>query len=251
MTQKNPKLNLESMEPSQPQLENTMSLQQIPEYVLTVRRDELTAQGIGTDGIYQIDTGLIDPKAYCFTLRAWADNKSDEAVAFGKQNPQVLPYFLIQDKDGRILTYRRKGKEEGLLGKYSIGVGGHIDLTDADPSYDFSTTVGTAEDAVIVHDGVIQDIIQTGLVRELSEEVGITISQPVEFDFAISTYIDKTSQVHLALVATIGIDKPEELKYDPAEFNAVEWLTAEELKARSEVDTFEPWSQLIVDYMND
>ena len=108
-----------------------MTQQATPEFVLVIPRTELEAQGIDFSGIQKIDLEKFNPENFGFLPRALIDNKSDTSIEIGKLLPQVLPYFIIKDKDGRVLSYNRQGKEAGLLGKNSIGVGGHIDLTDS------------------------------------------------------------------------------------------------------------------------
>lgn len=214
-----------------------------PEYVLVIPRTELEAQGVTYTGIQDFDINKVEPCNFGFLPRDLIDNKSNTSIEIGKLLPQVLPYFIIKDADGRILSYNRKGKEKGLLGKNSIGVGGHIDLTDSvdvyQPDYD-EVELDRAID--------IRQIIQTGLKRELSEEIGLIPLQDIDFDFIIAIDTDKTSSVHIALVATIDIDNFDELTPNPEEFLEVKYLTSEELIARSKEVEYEPWSQLIIDH---
>lgn len=72
---------------------------------------------------------------------------------------QILPYILIEC-NGKLFTYQRsKGiGEDRLLGKVSVGLGGHIDLTDIE--YGKET-------------GILgwEDTYNMALVRELMEEI--------------------------------------------------------------------------------
>lgn len=38
---------------------------------------------------------------------------------------QIIPYIVLVDYDNRVISYKRKGSEDRLLGKNSIGFGGH------------------------------------------------------------------------------------------------------------------------------
>lgn len=212
------------------------------EFVLAIPRTELTAQNVGTTGIYPFDLKQVADGALAWLPRKLADNKKPESVELGKLYPQILGYFQITDEEGRILTYRRKGKEEGLLGKYSIGVGGHVDLSDALES-EVSFT-GDAMDPSIEEN--IEQIILAGACRELYEELGVMIvTANFTFEEIISTYIDATSTVHVGLIRSIVVN-PQTLSFSEAEFPAVQWLTKDELKALDGEVVFEPWSKEII-----
>ena len=216
-----------------------------PEYVLVIPRTELKAQGIDYSGVQKFDINKFTPENFGFLPRDLIDDKSAASIEIGKLLPQVLPYFIIKDEEGRILSYNRKGKEKGLLGKNSIGVGGHIDLIDSveanQPDYD-ELTIDQAVD--------IKQIIQAGLKRELREEIGLTLLQDIDFDLIIAIDSDKTSNVHIALVATIDVESFDELTPNPEEFLEVKYLTTEELFERSKTTEYEPWSQLLINYYN-
>ena len=199
------------------------------EYVLAIPRTELTKQNVGTNGIYDFNLNAVQQDLIAFLPRDLVDNKSDTSIEIGKLLPQILGYFQITDSDGRILTYRRKGKEKGLLGKYSIGVGGHVDIND-------SYNVGMN----------LRNLVEFGSERELGEEINLTefIFNPTKI---ISTYVDPTSTVHVGLPQEIHIDEKGELEYSDDEFPGVEWYTKEELKELSKTVEFETWSQLLID----
>ncbi len=243
------------------------------EMVLVVDRQELTKQGIGTDGIYSIDLNGIEPKAFGYLSREFADNKSPTSIEIGKVLPQILGYFQITDSEGRILTYRRKGKEKGLLGKLSIGVGGHVDLIDG--LMLATTTHYHGGQGFSTHTyphlwAHIGQVIRNGAERELFEEIGLSVclansvegaeSQPGYMDWGhgydriLSSYADPTSTVHVGLPREIQVKDIDLLKYDASEFNEVLWLSKTELKElkaklaeeNSELE-FETWSALLVD----
>lgn len=242
------------------------------EYVLAIPRTELTKQKVGTDGIYPFDLDEVDSQAYALLPRHTADGKdpetrkaTEESVAIGKLLPQILGYFQITDEQGRILTYRRKGKEQGLLGKHSIGVGGHVDMQDvnyiyATTSYDHDKNEVNTNVGIHRRDN-ISTIISTGAARELKEEIGVDIHPATfSFDRIIASYADTTSVVHVGLPATIivhdelqdgviGFASPlvRDLVFSPDEYPGVAWYTKEELKALALEVEFETWSQLLID----
>lgn len=215
------------------------------EYVLAIPRTELTKQGVGTDGIYPFDICKVDPHAFAFLPRHVVDDKSVTSIEIGKLLPQILGYFQVTDTEGRILTYRRKGKEKGLLGKYSIGIGGHVDLTDYVMGYkdqNDQLSIGLLDSIV--------GIIENGAKRELSEEITLDLFGELVFDKMISSYADPTSIVHVALIKELVVNDVSSLNYSEEEFNAVQWLTKQELKELHEHSgdvEFETWSKLIIE----
>ena len=218
------------------------------EYVLAIHREELTKQNIGTDGLYPVDFSKVDQTAFAWLPRHIADAKDREtkktsaaAVELGKHFPQILGYFQITDEDDRILTYFRKGKEKGLVGMRSIGVGGHVDLIDG---------IRLTEDREPVHLTDIVELIRLGAQRELAEEIDLSIHiDPAKFTQVISSVADPTSAVHVGLAVTINISDSakEKLTLAENEFMNVAWLTKEELKEAAKVTPFETWSALLIE----
>lgn len=219
------------------------------ELVVAVNRAELKQQGIEYAGIYPVDLTELNQQNYALLPRAYADNKSDNAVELGVHFPQILGYFQITNHDGRILAYQRKGKEQGLFGKWSIGVGGHVSQEDM-----FSVADSTGESYPD-----LVDIVFEGACRELEEELGIKVgciecldcveSFAEAADTIIATVVDKTSAVHVGLPMQIELPEHiyDSIKLDPAEFCNYQWLTPQELKMGDR--EWETWSQLLIKEM--
>ena len=220
------------------------------ELVLCVSREELKKRGVGTDGIYPFDLKKIDQSAFGYLPRHIIDNKSDTSITLGGLFPQILGYFQIGRIDiGKIFCYRRKGKEKGLLGKYSIGVGGHVDLNDGIIIGLGNTSIG----ASFVIDDNIFDIVKRGALRELYEEIGILDRECVHIldksNRIISTTEDLTSAVHVGLFETLRLVDVESLGLCGDEFLSPAWYTWEELiemNSRDDIE-FETWSRLIIE----
>lgn len=199
------------------------------ELVLVLERIELANQGVGTDGIYPFELASLNHVLPQFHERSLLDNKTDVMVEFGLKYPQLISYYVLNDQEGKIFAYRRKGKEEGLLGKWSIGIGGHIDHTD----------MQHAGDTVAV-------IAMNSFKRELKEEVNLDKITPLTKARLIATLADTTSKVHVGYTQMLSVN-PDELVYEPAEFNEVKWLSPNELKFFAKTNEFETWSQLLLD----
>ena len=206
------------------------------ELVLAVSREALD---VGTEsGIFPIDLNSIDSEAYALLPRHIADNKSDSSVALGKLFPQILGYVQLINEQGEILSYARKGKEKGLHGMRSIGVGGHVSHEE------LVTAIYRSDEPTQLPK--LTELIQLGLRRELLEEVGIDIGTFMEADQLLVSDSNVTSQVHVGLPMQLNVVESD-ISLDESEFLDARWISVEELKAT--VDIYEPWSQLIIQHM--
>ena len=206
------------------------------ELVLAVSREALD---VGTaSGIFPIDLNSIDSEAYALLPRHIADNKSDSSVALGKLFPQILGYVQLINEQGEILSYARKGKEKGLHGLRSIGVGGHVSHEE------LVTAIYRSDEPTQLPK--LTELIQLGLRRELIEEVGIDIGTYMEANQLLVSDSNITSQVHVGLPMQLKVAESD-ISLDASEFLDARWISVEELKAT--VDIYEPWSQLIIQNM--
>lgn len=222
------------------------------ELVLAIHWTELRKQDARPEGLCGFELDKVDQQAYALLPRHIVDDKKellDCNLALGKIFPQILGYFQITDQEGRILTYQRKGKEKGLLGKWSIGVGGHV----------------SHEDYLVVSDTFcselpdLNDIIFEGSKRELEEELGIDVRWIDQFNSPddlveaiksiIYTWDDATSTMHVGLPLKLEMTEHlmDSIKLDPAEFLNYKWLTPDELKLSGL--EFETWSAILIDHM--
>ena len=163
----------------------------------------------------------------------------DEVTAIGRLLPQILGYFQIYNPiTGKYLVYRRKGKEEGLHGKYSMGVGGHVDITD-----------GINNDGT--HTRFISEIINAGAARELKEELGIDLlpEYPLHYSHILSTNADTTSQLHVGLIQTLCVRNSNELEFDPAEYPWHQWMTIDEIEKHVPFTDMEEWTKLVFKHL--
>ena len=206
------------------------------ELVLAVSREALD---VGTaSGIFPIDLNSIDSEAYALLPRHIADNKSDSSVALGKLFPQILGYVQLVNEQGEILSYARKGKEKGLHGLRSIGVGGHVSHEE------LVTAIYRSDEPTQLPK--LTELIQLGLRRELLEEVGIDIGTYMEANQLLVSDSNVTSQVHVGLPMQLNVVESD-ISLEESEFLDARWISVEELKAT--VDIYEPWSQLIIQNM--
>jgi predicted NUDIX family phosphoesterase len=145
---------------------------------------------------------------------------------------QLVPYGLLLSA-GRFWAYRRaRGSGEGrLLGKHSLGLGGHINLQDlAEPRGHFTPVLA--------------------LLRELAEEVGLARGDVRSFRLLglVNDDTNPVGRAHLGLVyaATLGVAGPAAIRPSP-EVEPVGWLHPVEAE-RIDLD-FEPWSEILRPYL--
>jgi len=140
---------------------------------------------------------------------------------------QPIPYVLIFDSKKRIFTYVRAENlrdygDVRLFGKHSIGVGGHVQESDA------------------------PDYIEHCLSRELQEEIKISgeISRPMMMGTLFVRY-NPVDRVHFGLVYavhTTGRVSPKESALISGKMIPIETLMASpESKQR-----YEKWSQILI-----
>lgn len=139
---------------------------------------------------------------------------------------QLIPYCLFRH-EGQILNYRRgNGIGEGrLLGKRSVGIGGHI----------------SAEDA-----GGSDHPYQVGMQREIAEEVEIQSPYREALLGLINDDETPVGQVHLGVVHVMDLESPH-IAPREASMQDFAFSDLEDLLARE--DEFESWSQICLRYL--
>lgn len=173
------------------------------------------------EGVNKIN---INPENIHFINRNIVD--SQEYHDIGKQFLQLLPYITVKCGD-EYLTYARKGKEQRLHGKRSMGFGGHVELDD------------------LYHDVHKTLIVSAG--REVHEELGLIIDIVLTDDYIYSDY-DNVSQVHLGVIGLIEIEDKSLINPDDLEILDPTWKTIDSIRAR--LDAYERWSQILAKYLD-
>ncbi|WAW11618.1 phosphoesterase [Acinetobacter phage nACB1] len=221
------------------------------ELVIAIHRKELGNTDLG---VIPFSFDDIDQTAYALLPRDIVDSKQEHAGtadAVGFAFPQILGYFQIMNEAGKYLAYQRKGKEAGLFGQWSIGIGGHVSQEDL-----YDVKLHTDEDYP-----PLATLVYAGAIRELQEELGI---DPREFgalgsidDFTyranriIQSYTNATSCRHVGIPLLLKLAqagyKESSLNLDPAEFCNFKWMSVDELKANW--NEFEDWSKWLINAM--
>jgi predicted NUDIX family phosphoesterase len=154
-------------------------------------------------------------------------NHSFRSRAIVEEDPsfkQIIPYVVIKHQDQYLLARRTNRQTESRLhGKYSLGIGGHINDLEKP--------------------GVAEDVIQAGLERELNEEVEL-LGTRVSLRLAgiISDDSTPVGTVHLGLVFILQTDSPR-FSIRETELMTAEWAPIETLRERFTL--LESWSQIV------
>lgn len=141
---------------------------------------------------------------------------------------QMIPYVVIRHA-GKYLAYSRTGQsgEKRLVGRRSIGIGGHINPSD-------------------VPDGgaPLSAVLRLCAAREVREELGADVPQDAfQFRGIIYSALDDVSRKHFGIVTLADLD-PGAIRQPENTLTTLEWRTPFELhRARRD---FETWSSFLI-----
>ena len=196
-----------------------MSTERREEMVLAIRRelfDQLGAfQGLNFD-VERYLPAILSRENNFFVPRSRAE--SDPGCK------QIIPYAILTHA-GRVLHYVRgkKGGEQRLVAKGSIGIGGHLnDLDENLFSYD-------------------EHSYQAGVRREVEEELLVQSPYHNYVRALLNDDSTEVGRVHLGVVHVFELETAQVSKRE-AVITQLAFLTPDELRARSEL--LETWSQI-------
>ncbi len=137
---------------------------------------------------------------------------------------QLIPYVVLRSGD-RVFCYTRgrKGGEQRLHDRWSLGVGGHICREDGDEG---------------------QIAYEAGFARELAEEVDIRSTYRERIVGLVYDPSTPVGQVHVGVIHLLDLDRPEVFGIDPALADGTFRPIGEVARER---DRFETWSALTID----
>ncbi len=173
---------------------------------------------------------------------------------------QMIPYIILRDIDPatgmvKYLTYKRgkKGAENKLHDKFSVGVGGHISVNQyVDPAL-------KTDHVYIQHTALPKNVVMAELIKEIQEEVGIEITDYYAMDDLLNLilnatpfYIDEgpesVNSYHFALPIALNVagwaDKV--ISNEPGIIEKLSWKTPEELKVLADEGTLEAWTDIVL-----
>jgi predicted NUDIX family phosphoesterase len=181
---------------------------------------------VPTSGINPLLEGLFSRANLNGCLTYILGNYSFRSRAITEDDPsykQIIPYVLIRHQNRFLLTQRTSRQtEKRLHGKYSVGIGGHIN--------DLEQSTGH------------KDVIHAGLERELNEEVRVLgARRSLELVGVISDDSTDVGKVHLGLVFILEVDS-EQYSLEEPDLMTAQWAGADLL--REKLPVMETWSQI-------
>jgi predicted NUDIX family phosphoesterase len=161
---------------------------------------------------------------------------------------QPITYLLLRNAAGHLWCYQRTGGDARLDGRCSCGVGGHVDLADAEPPFDNNTFDSMSRTSDKPYRPISplnsQATLRRALLRELSEELGASEAdlRDLRFQGLIYEGLTAVGRVHLGLLFTAQW-RPD-LPPQPVAGEALLALSFRPASAIVHNDQFELWSRL-------
>lgn len=158
---------------------------------------------------------------------------------------QLIPYVILTTPDKKMFSYQRRGGGEGRLeGKHSVGIGGHVNISDKRKG-----SILTANPEAIGWATVEQ-----GATREILEEVDLsprhirenisffgTIYTPVNSDADLSQPGPTVGQVHLGIVYVLPLPG-----YELRVKEEDNMINHKFIYDPLDLSKYERWSQLVI-----
>lgn len=150
---------------------------------------------------------------------------------------QIIPYVIIFSPDGKLFAYQRKsGGEKRLEGKFSVGIGGHINPVDSTSKQ------------------ITWDVVLNAALREIDEEVYISplyakdnikmlgvIYTPDSPDESATKVIPTVGEVHLGVLYGIKLEAPLLTVREDENMLNTRWVGEP-----PDITKYEYWSQLVL-----
>ncbi len=200
----------------------TPAISKMDEQVLVVPRAAFDALGAFEGLSFAVAhyfPALLDP-AHAFFLRR-GEAEEDPTCK------QIIPYAILTH-GGRVLHYVRGAAsgEQRLAAKGSIGIGGHVNLSDlASPRID-------------------EAAYHNGVRREVAEELVLETAFRESIRAVLNDESTPVGQVHLGVVHVFELESAA-VSAGESEITELAFFTPAELRARR--DRLETWSQICVD----
>ena len=173
---------------------------------------------------------------------------------------QMIPYIILRDIDRdtgavKYLTYKRgkKGKENKLHDKFSVGVGGHISVNQ------YVDSALKSDHVYIRHNAIPEKIVVAELVKEIQEETGFDMVEQINYEeldlivmkatpFYLDEGPDSVNSYHFALPIAINVNGFADafISNEPGVIEKLSWKTPEELKVLADEGALEAWSDIVL-----
>lgn len=165
-----------------------------------------------------------DVGGYVARIRAHATYMRRADAEHDPAMKQIIPYAIVRHGSRLFLFQRTQaGGEARLHGKYSLGVGGHINRADVQGS---------------------RDPLTAGLQREVEEELHIGGTWSARLVGVLNDDANSVGQVHFGLVHVVDTRSPD---ISVRESDQLTGRLVDGAAVRDLYDRMETWSQLILD----
>lgn len=171
-----------------------------------------------------------DVQAYLSRMQADYSFRPRRLVEDDPSLKQVIPYVVFVHTDSVFLVRRSSSQsEQRLVGKHSIGIGGHIN------KHDSANDTNTAES--------LGSVLIEGMNREIREEVFVGGSPALSLAGLINDDSTPVGQVHLGLVYLAHLAEPS-VTVRETDLMAGSFVHIADLDRYHA--TMETWSQIVV-----
>lgn len=198
---------------------------ELTEAVLCSRADELPAVWLPEAGAQALSEAQLFEVLAGLPPRWLPRHRAEQDPTY----KQWIPYVLLRNRRGQLAVYPRQGAEARLHGFWSVGLGGHINPSDApEPSTGFSW----------------RTVFWTALRRELAEELPTAATGRTRLLGLIHESRTAVGQVHLGVVF---LHEPEDCSVAPGpELSGLQWVSPSVLGQSPDwpLARLELWSQL-------
>ncbi len=167
---------------------------------------------------------MVGARDYRSRVLAYGEFRVRSEVEHDPSMKQVIPYLIVRH-DSRVFVFQRASSsaEPRLRGKFSVGVGGHVNRSDVERA---------------------ADMVDAGLRRELLEELVVRGTWRPRLVGVLNDDTNPVGQVHFGLVHVVDVDTSDVKVREPHSLSG-RLVDTGELRALR--DRMETWSQFILD----
>lgn len=189
-------------------------------------------------------------------LESWADEVVPTATFVDRWMAesdstilQLIPYVILMSKDKKVFSYQRKGSEQRLIDRFSIGIGGHINPLDKRKGLGYkSNPQFIGWDTVL--QGAIREVceeldLESGFVRSRLKLCG-SVYTPTDVGNSSDKPGPSVGQVHMGIVYVLPI---EDIGIKVREEDNL--INYKFIYKPSDITKFETWSQLVLQNLDD
>lgn len=177
-----------------------------------------------------LENGLLDIPIE--TVSSWLESSSMEFRRDVEFNPtflQVIPYVLISHQ-GSFFAVKRIAGDSRLVGRISLGMGGHIESED------------------VVDDKLDLLSVENALLRELEEEIGLRSSDIQKIDYrGVIVNFEESDPVSLDHIGLFYVAELTHNNIQVKELDVMEGGFSSTVDILKEVGNLETWSRIIVE----